>query len=231
MNDRERLHRDDPVRSGPYRSWSTLFRSSERDGGAPAGDRGPTSDWSDVVSRGVELGYRVIDEQIKQGQRVAEQIASQSYGPSAMGNDTQEIGERLMRASADALGIWFELLTTLFGRGDLLAPWMPGGRRPDAGMARPTRMAVEVASVRPSRVTLDLQPGSAGRALLVHALHAVDPATPPLADVAFDLDPSAEMVGVRIRVPDAQSPGLYAGVVVDRQTGEPRGTISVRIAE
>jgi len=235
MSDRERLHRDDPVRTSPYRDWSTLFRSPGpgRDAGAAAGDggRGPMGDWGDVVSRGVELGYRVIDEQIKQGQRVAEQLASQSYGPSAMGSDTQEIGERFMRSSADALRLWFELLTALFGR-DLFGAMLPGGQRPDAGTARAAgRIAVEVASVRPARVTLDLQPGSAGRALLVHGLHAVDPTATPLTDVAFDMDPSAEMVGVRVRVPEGQAPGLYAGVVVDRETGEPRGTISVRVAE
>jgi hypothetical protein len=77
---------------------------------------------------------------------------------------------------------------------------------------------------------MDLKPGSAGRRLVVHGLRATTAAAPPLTDVAFDTDPSAEIVGVRVRVPNDLPPGIYTDVVLDRDTGEPRGTISVRIA-
>jgi len=236
MSDRERLHREDPVRTGPYRSWSTLVRPpapGEGGRGPWTGERpapGPSGDWSDVVSRGVELGYRVLEEQLQQGQRVAEQIATQSYGPSAMASATQEIGERLLRSSTDALALWFELLTTVFGRGEAFRPFAPDARRAASTTGLPkSRISVEVASVRPARVTMDLEPGSAGRRLIVNELRAMNAGTPPLVDVAFDADPSAEIVGVRVRVPDYLPPGIYTGVVLDRETGEPRGTISVRI--
>jgi hypothetical protein len=236
MSDRERLRREDPARTGPYRSWSTLFGPpapgepgrgpSTGEGPAP----GPGGEWSDVVSRGVELGYRVLEEQVRQGQRVAEQMATQSYGPSAMARETQEIGERLLRSSADALALWFELLTSVFGRGDVFRSLAPDARRAAGTTGLPaSRVSVEVASVRPARVTVDLQPGAAGRRLVVHGLRAMDAAIPPLTDVAFDADPSGEIVGVRVRVPDDLPPGVYAGVVLDRETGEPRGTLSVRI--
>jgi hypothetical protein len=178
----------------------------------------------------VELGYRVLEEQLRQGQRVAEQIATQSYGPSAMSSDTQEIGERLLRSSTDALALWFELFTTVWGRGEMFRPFAPDARRVAATTRPPkSRISVEVASVRPARVTMDLEPGSAGRRLVVNELRAMTAGTPPLTDVAFDADPSAEIVGVRVRVPDNLPAGIYSGVVLDRETGEPRGTISVRI--
>jgi len=237
MNDRERLRREDPIRSGPYRSWGTLVRPPAPGDAArgpwtgESADAGPSGAWSDVVSRGVELGYRVLEEQLRQGQRVAEQIATQSYGPSAISSDTQEIGERLLRSSADALALWFELVTTAFGRGQPFRLFGPDPR-PAAGTTGlpKSRISVEVASVRPARVTVDLEPGSAGRRLVVRGLRALNAGAPPLTDVAFDADPSAEIVGVRVRVPDDLPPGIYTDVVLDGETGAPRGTISVRIA-
>ncbi|HSP99393.1 MAG TPA: hypothetical protein VL049_19395 [Candidatus Dormibacteraeota bacterium] len=238
MSDREHLRRKDAVRTSPYRNWSTLFRPADP---CAAGDRHAASEngsgaaasesWSDVVSRGVDLGYKVIDEQIRQGQRVAEQIGSQSYGPWAMGGDAQELGERLLRSTTDAMALWFELLTGVFGRADLLRPFAREATAPGhAPVAVPTAVSVEVASARPARVTLELQPNCAAHPLAAFELRALDASKPPLSDVAFDADPSGKLVSVRVHVPDGQAPGVYSGVVVDRESGQPRGTLSVRVA-
>jgi hypothetical protein len=36
-------------------------------------------------------------------------------------------------------------------------------------------------------------------------------------------------VNVRLCIPQGQPPGHYAGLVVDRDTGDPLGTLSVRV--
>src|SRR5438552_16028394 len=108
MNRREHLRREDPVRTRPIRNWSTLYRrrdswafreptaaSSTADGATHRGS------WNDVVVEGVEPGYRVIEEQIRQGQRVPDQNNKQSYAPAAVGNDIREAAERKLRYSPD----------------------------------------------------------------------------------------------------------------------------------
>src|SRR5438552_17462856 len=93
MNRREHLRREDPVRTRPIRNWSTLYRrraswafreptaaSSSADGATHRGS------WNDVVVEGVERGYRVIEEQFRKGERVAEHINKQSYATAAVGN-------------------------------------------------------------------------------------------------------------------------------------------------
>jgi hypothetical protein len=34
-------------------------------------------------------------------------------------------------------------------------------------------------------------------------------------------------VALRVRVPDDQPPGVYNGIILDRSTGRPRGTVSL----
>jgi len=242
MNRREHLRREDPVRTRPIRNWSTLYRrrdswafreptaaSSSADGATHRGS------WNDVVVEGVELGYRVIEEQIRQGQRVAEQINKQSYAPAAVGNDIREVAERMLRYFADLSALWFEFLDSIVGNTDVSrSSFRPGG--PNAGpspmaasASGPIGVSIEVVSVRPTQVTLDLRPHADGLRLSAQELRALEPGKPPLTDVAFERAPHGDLVRLRIRVPDTQPVGIYAGAVVDRDTGEPCGTVSVRL--
>lgn len=243
MNDRERLHREDPIRTDPIREWAKLWRRPDSWGirgptAKPQAGEGPSpaDSWSDVVAGAVDLGYRVVDEQIRQGQRVAQQINNQSYGPGTMGTDAQEIGERLVRYSADAWALWMDFLNALLGNSDLIRnaprPFQPTAAPSARSTAeKPATVSVEIASSRPARVTIELQPKSEGRPLATFELRALDASKPPLTDIAFERDPSNEIVSVRIRVPDGQPSGVYTGVVVDRETGQARGTLSVRVTE
>lgn len=249
MTARQRLHREDPQRTEPLRQWSTLYRHpdswGERDAAgaaeaAPQAERG--DGWNDVVAEGVAVGYRVVEEQIRQGQRVAEQLGDASYGPAAMGGDVREATERMVRYSADLVALWLDFVNSTFGNGDLLrtlsAGWPPGGAAPAPAApapappaAAPPGVPVEVASRRPLRVNVDLQAGAAGRPLAAHPLRALEADKPPLAEVAFERDADGGPLVLRIRVPDAQPPGLYTGVIVDQRSGEPLGTLTARLAE
>lgn len=69
-----RLHREDPARTEPIRDWSTLYRQSNswnsRDASAnpKSGDEATRGGLcSDTVAQGVKLGYRVIEEYMRQG--------------------------------------------------------------------------------------------------------------------------------------------------------------------
>ena len=84
MSTKDRVTRPEPERTHPVRSWSTLFGAPERDGGR-----------DDVVSRSVDLAYRVVDEYVRQGQKTAQRLSERSYAPEAMARDVQDLTTRL----------------------------------------------------------------------------------------------------------------------------------------
>jgi hypothetical protein len=217
-------------------SWNRREPGSAAE--AAAGAEGNGESWQDVVAEGVAVGYRVIEEQISQGKRVAEQISEASYGPAAMTGDVREAAERLMRYSADLVALWMEFVNASMANGDLLRTLSSAWPQPAAGAAAqptngggPTALAVEIASTRPVRVHFDLKPCAAGRPLATHGLRALEIDKPPLTEIAFETDRAGGPVALRLRVPEGQPPGLYTGVVVDQQSGEPLGTLTARLAE
>lgn len=242
MSDRERLRREDPVRTGPIRSWSTLYRRPDSwdypNAAAepnPAADEAPRASWTDTVTYGVELGYRVIEEQIRQGQRVAEQLNDRTYGPRAMSNDVREAAQRLLYFYADTGALWFDFFASLAGGNvDLVRRFLGGPLAPTPAAASrtahaPAGVSIDILAVRPTQVRLDLHSDGDAltRPLAAQPLSAHEVGVPPLTDVTFAR--GARGLELRVRVPDTQRPGVYTGTVIDRDTGEIRGTLTVRV--
>ena len=225
----DRIRRPPLDRTEPIRAWSALFGS------------GPGGSLTDVVSRSVELGYRVVDEYIRQGQRAAERFNERSYGPETATGDIQELGARMAQYASDFFGLWLDFMQVAMSGGALreappaddgarprpAAPDNGAGRRASDAPAR-TRVRVALVSLRPAEVSLDLRPEAAGRPLVAQGLRTVDPAQPKLDDVVLEAGPDGELL-VRIRVPGDAPPGTYNGVVVDAETSRPLGTLSVRV--
>lgn len=243
MNGRERLRREDPERTEPFRDWSNLYRPADswpfRDP-PEAPEAKEDESWSDVATEGVRLGYQVIEEQIRQGQRVAEQLSDASYGPAAMGGDVRETAERVIRYSADLVALWFDFLNSTMANGDVLRAFAASWQAPASGSpatppagagANTTPVSIEICSSRPVRVTLDLKTSAAGRPLATHGLRALEAEKPALTEVTFEPGPDGGLPSLRLRVPEGQPPGLYSGVVVDRRSGELLGTLSALMNE
>jgi hypothetical protein len=196
------------------------------------------------VSRSVEVGYRVVDEYLRHGQRVAERIGDRSLTPGAVVQDFQELTARMARYASDLMDIWFQLIE-LAAAGTARAspvrpaaddpipatpaPAPPQSTAPPEAPAASARVTVAVASLQPAEVTLDLRPGAAGLPLIVHALRAAEPDKPRLTDVT--LEPTGEdgALCLRIRVPPDQPAGVYNGLIIDERTSRPAGTLSVRV--
>lgn len=89
--------------------------------------------------------------------------------------------------------------------------------------------AVDILCSRRVQVTLDLRLRQGQGAPLVHALHAGDPAVPPLTGV--HLQPGTPHAGplLQLIIADTQPAATYTGVVVDSASNEPRGTLVVRV--
>ena len=85
MSSDARIKRPTLERTQPIRQWSTLFEaagssaspSDPAQGAEPRREGG--SALGDVVSRSVDLGYRVVDEYLRRGQAAAKRVGERSY--------------------------------------------------------------------------------------------------------------------------------------------------------
>jgi hypothetical protein len=236
MDKPERLHRQDPERDGPNRSALSFMRDTATVGRANAKAQTNGSDpGEDVLAHGINLGYSVIDDQIRRGERLAERLRHGAATPGV--SPTVELSQLLERAlnvykdmGALAVTAAEALARSPMLQAGLSRAW-PGngvvepGRAPGAG----SRFSIELASSRKTHIEVDLRQTVGTGVPLVHALHAVNPAHPPLTGAHFTLEPGATSPLLHISVPDAQPAATYSGVIVDGGTNQPCGTISLRI--
>ncbi len=241
-------------RTGPVRNWDGLF-GSPRDakppvGGPPPepGHRPPASS----VTRGVDLGYRVIEEYMRQGEAFARSNGSTRGTSAPSAADPRKLTERMVEYASDLAAAWLEFvqMTMPAPPASQTSPrpaTEPGGF--DIGRAAPTPAdpaavrteayvpelpwgtSIEMASKRRVEVTLDLKPEAGGALLRAHDLRARDPEIPRIRGISVTASAPDRRVLLRIDVPDDQPPGTYTGVIVEDASNLPRGTLAVRIFE
>ena len=249
MSASTRIRRPKLERTGPIRSWSSRFEAQTRQGtqapptpGAPAGGP-PGPDLGDVVSRSVDLGYRVVDEYIRRGQRAAQRLSERSYDVQAMTSDLQDVAMRTLQFASEFARVWLDPMrraaTEVAPPGPPptpgapptpSAPPTPGTPTGETTRAQSVRVKIEVTSTQPTDVTLDLGADAPGLQLIVHALRAVDPEKPRLTEVGFRAASDDQPPTLRIVVPADQPPGVYSGLIVDEESSRPVGSVSVRVA-
>jgi len=239
MSDSKRLRREDPARSGPIRNFSGLYQWS-------GSDRSPADSYQSQAANGIPrhrqdasrdegvgLAYRVIEKHIRDGKRNAEQFNSQPYTTRAVTDGFQEILERTLRFQTELLPLWIEALSSAVRIDPAQRPHTPGTAWRQEGNSTASRnsraISIEIASVRPVQVSLDLRENPESSALVCLGLRAVDEAKPPLNGISLTPETTRDALTLRIPIPDAHPPGIYSGVIVDGNTGETRGTLSVRI--
>ena len=211
---------------------------------------GPVSEEAQIA---IENAYRVVDEHLQEGRRAAHsrkdgaRMSAPGAFPAASVN-AAGIGltvENIQAMVAEGLRFYSTLAplwTTLFNS---IATAATAASAPDTGLAaaslaRPpmpgntTTMAaepiiVELASNRMTRVTIDLVPHVNPTKLATSGLHSIVPDCPSIKDLTFIVDSHSNRPVVRIRVPEDQPVGSYNGVIVDADSGDPRGTIALRI--
>lgn len=251
---RPRLERDHPIRA-----WSTLFglpdESRRTQGASLDPEFRPEAEppaVGKVLTETVELGYRVIDNYLRQGKHVAE-----AFGPTTWTREEQDLGQdvpalarRVMQYGWDFAGLWFELWSRI-AAGDgtvqpLVGPFPTAGAAPKVTVSpahapgqtpeqpraetvdrQPLRVAVSVASRRATTTSLDLRPGPS--ALTIHALRPEGHDGPAIRTISFDADVDRGTIAVKVVVDPEQPPGIYNGMIVDAVTNLPRGTLSLEI--
>jgi len=249
---RERLRRPDPERTEPVRNAAAYLRDPGSAEGVQSKLKQPSShDTADgAVGHGVKLGYKVIEEQIRQGQRLAQRLGKAN---KVNGTGSGEIGvliERTLHLYKDMGALYFDALETVarspalktavssVWNGKTKTPAPPPIQteteteteiKPDSDTGMGTGFAIEIASTRRTQVTLDLRSSPRGFTPQVHALHATDPKIAPLIGVRYRMEPGVPTPALQVVIQDSQPPGTYTGVVVDSATNEPYGTLCVRL--
>jgi hypothetical protein len=238
MSERKRLHRGDPVRTAPVRDFSKLYRGRDSlkvTNKPVAADAPPAGAPGGPLAEGVKLAYHVIEKYMAEGRRAAEGLNNQPYATRAATDNLQDLLERVLRLQTEALPLWIETLATLARfdpsrNGSTTAPdvWP---RSNGSEKAESTGVSVEVLSVRPVQVSVELRPDSDPQSLVALGLNAVDPKKPAVTDISFSPDEVRGRIKLRIRITEGQPPGTYSGVIVHRDSGEARGTLSIRITD
>lgn len=254
MTERQRQRRQDPERTGPVRNWGTLFKSSRS--GAPlmgADDTGNREQgeatWDSAVSRAVEMGYKVIEDQITQGRQIAEQLSrgafntgpDDAFGPDGQHTPANDLIERLMHFYSDMGSLCFEMLETVTSNpafADLLRGGMAAGaarpgtatRTQDSG-SHTEAVTIEILATQPTgaRATLEWVQPPTGRMLAVAQLSTLPPQPATLTGIEYVAATDDWQALLRIPIPPGQPPGNYSGVVVDASTNQPCATLSLMI--
>ena len=244
MNETSRLKRPEPARTAPIRGgWLNLFaEAGEREATGSRAEDGshekPPA--SDPVARAVELGYRVVDDYVRQGQGVARRFTGQrSATPAGFGSDVQDLMTRWFQYTSELTEVWFQLVgmaaagqmprAAAFSEAPPAPPAAAGAPPVGAPTGAPMRVGVEVSCSRPVEVVLDLRPLPAATRLCAHDLRAADPDKPRISGVRVECAQDGSGARVCIQIHENQPPGIYSGLVLDEATSLPAGTVAVRI--
>jgi hypothetical protein len=218
----------------PDRSWSPLLGAAGEAPRATAGGAGPTRPrLQDAMSRSVDVGYRVIDEYIQQGQRAAQRLSEGKLTAEIVTSEVQDLSGRIARYASDFFGAWVELLelATAGSAARQAAPATseatPPPDKPPTRRPTTDRVRVEVVAARPVEVAVDLRAERVTGTVRAHALRSTDPRKPRLTDVGFRSDDGTSAPVLRIGVPDDHPAGTYEGLLLDEATNRPVGTVRV----
>ncbi len=244
MSDYTRYRRTDPLRVGPRRQYSNLYRPyhAANPGGrtasfTPPGGQAPGQSGAGFGAAGVNSAYRVVNRFMAQDRSMGGQYSGpNSFGPRSrrgMVNGLQELMDRAISTYGEMTSLMMDMLNGMYGY---------GGYRSDRGEEGAsqfgisetylcTSVPVDFKSNRPCEVWLDLYPYTAfadlsTADLILKAQH--DP-TLTLSKVAhFGHASKGTETVLHIDLSSAaKTPGgLFQAQVIDKKD-QPRGTLTL----
>jgi len=229
---RPKLARREPVRQWPLGAVGATTPPAAATGEAPR----------DAVGSAVEMGYRVVDEYIRQGQKVARQMSEGGGAAALPASDWGEAATRITQLTTEWMGMWFEFAQRAVSGAGVRAADIPtvdlfgATARPTPAPAAPaaqgqrSRVRIEIKTSRPAEVSLDLHPDHTGEALIVHNLRGADAQAPRLG-VVFEAAAEGRPALLSIQVPADQPAGVYSGAIVHAATNRAVGTLTIQIGE
>jgi hypothetical protein len=217
-----RVRRKQPARTGPVRSFAGIINDAAAAQGSANGNRPPQSD---PIAESVSNAYEVIDRYVNEGRKAAEGMAGDGKRvappPAAK---LEALLEEMVRRQSELLPLWLDLM------GAVAAAELPRTMPSDSGFSGQhgrSTVVVEISSRRPAQVQVDLTRRLAPEALVISGAHPVEGGAPPITDIALANESGIEVL--KIRVSDEQPLGIYAAVLLERATGKPCGSVTIRI--
>lgn len=219
-----RIKRPELPRTEPVRSWGGIFGAPTNGAPARATPEPPPPAGAPSVQRGVELGYRVIDEYIKQGAAVAKAFGGPRRGAAPSGEDLPKMTQRMMQYASDFTALWFDAMTMMMQTAEQQAA--KNGHAPAADTQ--VRVVVELRTARPVDVIVSCDQPLTGPVVLEPPPTAA--ATSKLIDMAIapQSEPGAPLK-LRVRVGNRAAPGRYTRALLDAATGHPSGRVTVTV--
>jgi hypothetical protein len=191
--------------------------------------------------------YRLVDEYLRQGQKMAENVWLPSGGSGSSFDAGLGAPGRFMRAMGDMTLAWVEVMQQ-FTNGAAPAREAPVGSAgafkvnqapapataPSPSVAAPNaaeRAAELTVRVQASgRVEVSVQLGELSNAahLAPTELRSFTDHVEPIRGVSLIVTPGAAPV-LQIVVPDGQPAGTYNGLLLEAKSQKPRGTVSLSV--
>ena len=235
------VERTEPDRSlsGWVRSTVNSSRSSISNEARNSGESAQPSDPREVGYDTINSAYRLIDEYLRRGQKMAEDLwlPNESNGAGGPFNAPA----RFMRAMGDMTMAWVEVMQEWT---DAPTESRVGGEPFTAGKPRPDRPNGAGPPSKANGRAASLKVLVKSRGLVEVSVHLADLCNPssltaselrpfsgnarPIENV--ELDASGDTPVLRIVVPERQPPGTYNGLLLERDTHRPRGTVSVVVS-
>jgi hypothetical protein len=249
---KQRVRRPVPSRTDPDRRWRGVFGTpkTQPENGNSRASAGPDSQAANGARaasyEAVNNAYRVIDEYLRQGQRMAEQFwlpSGGGTGPMGSMQDAGRVFERFLRSAGDMGAAWLEMMSRWSSpteRDDAPAgkasPFTAGKQAPGhqaradpQGSSGASGLSVSVESSRKFQIWVDLHGQGQRTDLELRELTALDRSVPAITDIRLEAGSAEGQLTIRVRVPEGQPAGVYNGLLIGRGNHRPGGTVSLSL--
>ena len=233
MSSATRKRRPDLDRHEPVRRFDGVFgRRPDAVRPDPVHTNGAGPVGANTVAQGVDAGYRVIEDYIRQGQAFARSAVS-PRSSAASASDPQRLTERMVQYASDLAAVWLEYTRITMGQPPAAAPSTtsaPTGRAPDVG-------GFDIGSV-PARARAPAS-GPNGRVGTEGADHAPRPETPRIsidirsklrAEISVELRPGSARLPLEAHDLRHRDPGIERISAVVLEVAPEDNRVSIRLA-
>ena len=233
-----RVTKPDLPRTEPIRSWSTLFGPTQDSAvngsgsnGFGANGFGPGGFWGDSVGRGVELGYRVIDDYMRQGASVAGAFSGATTGAGPSRDDVPRMTQRMLQYTSDLTSLWFDVMKLMPGTSNGPPKSQDGDAMPHAAgsgaaASARSRFVLDVKSARSAEIIVTLDE----RVRLGLTVEPLRASSGRGSITGVTIEPASGSGGalrVKVHVPATLRRGRYTGSVLEAANRRACGRITV----
>jgi hypothetical protein len=183
---------------------------------------------------GITKGYQLIEEHIRRA-RAAVAGADKPRKRKQAGfndDDVRTVVAEIFRSLSELLPMLGDVINRIGAEGItrlLTSASNAAGGAPAIGITpASSRVKIEISSKRPASANLELRTGAEKLKLSVHPLIRKHSGDGALKSLTFS-SPKRRIRSLRIDIPVQQAPGTYTGVVVDSQSGEAQGVLTVYV--